>query len=59
MNEKTYLIITDHLGRITIPKPLLDTLGIDYRECSNAPFLVEAYPDLEKCTCLIIKKGNI
>ena len=59
MNETTYLIVTDYLGRITVPKPLLDALGIDYNEASNAPLLVEAYPDLEKTTCLIVKKGTI
>ena len=57
INETTYSVIIDHQGKITIPRPLLDTLGIDYKECSNAAFLVEAYPNLEKCTCLIVKKG--
>ena len=50
-------VLVDNRGRCTLPKYLLRALGIDMDEIENASLLVEAYPDLKKCTCLIVKKG--
>ena len=52
-------VLVDNRGRCTIPKYLLRALGIDTDDIDNASLLVEAYPDLEKTTCLIVKKGTI
>ena len=57
INETTYEIITDHLGRVTIPKELLNALGIDFNDASNAPLLFGAYPTLDECNCIFIKKA--
>ena len=51
-------ILMDSRGRCTIPKHLLRALGIDMDTTENASLLVEAYPNLEKPTCLLVKKGN-
>ena len=48
--------LVDKRGRITIPPYLWEALGIKREETENAPVVVEAYPNLENCTCLFIKK---
>jgi len=51
-------VLVDNRGRCTLPKYLLKALGIDMDTIENASLLVEAYPALEKCTCLLVKKGT-
>lgn len=50
-------VVLDKRGRMTIPKRLLEALGLDRDKSPNMPLLIEAYPDLENTTCLFIKKG--
>jgi len=52
-------ILVDNRGRCTLPKYLLKALGMDMNNTENASLLVEAYPSLEECTCLLVKKGTI
>jgi len=50
-------VLVDSRGRCTLPKYLLKAIGIDMDNIGNASLLVEAYPNLEKPSCLIVKKG--
>jgi bifunctional DNA-binding transcriptional regulator/antitoxin component of YhaV-PrlF toxin-antitoxin module len=49
-------VLLDKQGRVTIPKYLLDALGVD-RSDENAPLVIEAHPNLENTKSLIVKKG--
>ncbi len=51
-------ITADNRGRCTLPKYMLKALGALKEDTDNVGLLVEAYPNLEKCTCLIVKKGT-
>ena len=46
-------IVMDGLGRITIPKRFREALGLTD---GKQPLWIEAYPDLENCKSLIIRK---
>ena len=46
--------LIDELGRLTLPKKFRIALGLP--EGQKYPIWIEAYPDLEKPTCLILKK---
>ena len=52
-------ITADSRGRCTLPKYMLEALGALKEDTDNVALLVEAFPDLENCTCLIVKKGMI
>lgn len=47
----------DDRGRITIPGYMREALGVEIEKGSNAPVLIEAYPSLEDCKTLFIKKA--
>ena len=50
-------VLLDERGRITVPKYLLEALGIEKNNTVNYPLIIEAHPNLEECTVLSIKKG--
>jgi len=50
-------VLMDKRGRLTIPPYLIEALGLDRSTTENVPVIVEAYPTLEKCSCLFIKKA--
>lgn len=45
----------DKKGRITIPGYMRRALGVP-ENAENTPLLIEAYPGLEECETLFIKK---
>lgn len=49
--------LMDKRGRVTIPPYLIEALGLDRSRTGNVPVILEAYPTLEKCDCLFIKKA--
>ncbi len=57
--DNTTLIQVDHTGRVTLPKYLLEAIGVDMKHAGNAVLLVEAYPSLENAKTLIMKKGIV
>lgn len=50
-------VLMDKRGRITVPKRFLEALKMNRENSNNIPLLIEAYPNLENTTCLIVKKG--
>lgn len=50
-------ILIDDRRRLTIPKRFTDALGITQEMLKNKhPILVEAYPNLEDCKTVILKR---
>ncbi len=56
--DNVSLIRVDYAGRVTLPKYLLEAIGVDMKHACNAVLLVEAYPSLENAKTLIMKKGR-
>jgi len=52
-------VTMDTRGRVTLPRYLLEALGVDMEEAGNAVLLVEAYPSLGETKALMLKKGRI
>ncbi len=52
-------VTVDNRGRVTLPKYLLEAIGVDMKDAGNAVLLVAAYPSLESAKSLIVKKGSI
>ena len=52
-------VTVDNRGRVTLPKYLLEAIGVDMKDAGNAVLLVEAYPSLEDAKVLTLKKGRI
>ena len=50
-------ILMDDRGRITVPDYMRKAMGMELRRGDSIPVTIEAYPNLEKCTALFIKKG--
>lgn len=48
-------VLIDKRGRITIPDYMRKALGV--QEDADSPLLLEAYPSLEECKAIFIKKG--
>ena len=48
-------VVMDKKGRITIPEYLRIAFGLP--EDEDYPLIIEAYPSLEECKTLFIKKG--
>jgi len=51
-------VTMDDRGRVTLPKYLLEALGVDMDVAGNAVLLVEAVPSLENTKALMLKKGR-
>jgi len=48
-------IVMDEKGRVTIPDYMRDAFGLPKGE--DFPLIIEAYPSLEDCKTLFLKKG--
>lgn len=46
----------DDRGRITVPDYLREAMEIEIRSGDSFPVIIEAYPSLEGCKTLFIKK---
>ena len=49
-------VLMDRKGRITIPAYMRKALGVP-NDAENYPLIIEAYPSLEECKALFLKKG--
>jgi len=49
-------VLMDRKGRITIPAYMRRALGVP-EDAENYPLLIEAYPSLEECKALFLKRG--
>lgn len=50
-------ILIDERRRLTIPKKFIDAIGLTKEQLKEKyPILVEAYPNLEECKTILIKK---
>lgn len=51
-------VLIDNRRRLTLPKKFTDALGLTREQLKEKyPLLVEAYPSLDDCKAILIKKS--